>query len=96
MDYLYHVGDKVRIIEKFEPRRDYYMRSGPKANVAYHSTGSEVISARSIRQGQVVTILSIDSSYRYRIDEDKGGYSWTDEMFSGLAGQNECYCASLL
>lgn len=95
MDYKYTPGDRVRVIDMFESRRNYYMRSGPKANVAYHSPGSSVIPIRLDLQGKIVTIASIDSSHRYRINEDKKGYSWTDEMFSGLAG-NECYCDSLL
>lgn len=72
------------------------MRSGPKANVMYQDTGSEVVPPRSTRQGQIVTISSIDNFYRYRIAEDKGNHPWTDEMFSGLADQNECFCTSLL
>lgn len=95
MDYKYKPGDKVMVIEKFMPRKNYYMRSGPKADVAYHGTGAEVIPVRDRLQGQVVTISYTDSSHRYRINEDKEGYSWTDEMFSGLA-VDEFYCASLL
>lgn len=95
MDYKYTPGDRVRVIDMFESGRNYYMRSGPKANVVYHGTGSSVIPIRLGLQGKIVTIASIDSSHRYRINEDKEGYSWTDEMFSGLAG-NECYCDSLL
>lgn len=95
MDYKYKPGDRVRVIDMFESQRNYYMRSGPKANVVYHGTGPSVIPIRSNLQGKIVKIERVDSSYKYRINEDKGGYSWTDEMFSGLAGDG-CYCESLL
>lgn len=83
--FRYSPGDRVQVIPKFEPNTYYYMRSGEQANVERQGTGVRVIPDRLRLQGKIVTIDRITSSNRYRIKEDGGSNSWTDDMFVGPA-----------
>lgn len=83
--YRYSPGDLVQVILKFEPNTNYFMRSGEGANLERQGIGVRVIPDCLRLQGKIVTIDRITSSNRYRIKEDGGSNSWTDEMFIGLA-----------
>ena len=96
MDYLYKPGDRVVVINEIRENGDYYMRSGsqfPLANVICVSEST--IRARKSLEGTVVTILEYCRN-RYIIKETNQKILWTDDMFVGLANENECYCESLL
>lgn len=81
-DFLYKVGDRVRVRPDLEPGVFYSMVSGRS-----HCKTNTSISMRCLA-GNVCTISDIvksswgDHEYMYRIKEDGGVYSWTDEMFS--------------
>ena len=88
MDYKYKLGDRVRVIDKFEPGKNHYMSSGK----AILTIGVSLPTRRRLA-GKVVTI----SGYRldgYTIEESSKDTIWSDDMFVGLA--NPFTCRSLL
>ena len=88
MDYKYKLGDRVRVIDKFESGKNHYMSSG-KAIL----TIGVSLPTRKRLAGKVVTI----SGYRlngYIINESNEDTIWSDDMFVGLA--NPFTCRSLL
>lgn len=88
MDYKYKLGDRVRVIDKFEPGKNHYMSSGK--NIL--TIGVSLPTRRRLA-GKVVTI----SGYRlngYTIEESDKNTIWSDDMFVGLA--NPFTCRSLL
>ena len=83
-DYLYKVGDKVKIISNppgrsFEER--FPMKSGPWGE---YTTGPTMYDSMREMAGKVVTITAYVGGY-YEIKEDHGTYFWTDTMFEGKA-----------
>lgn len=91
--YRYKPGDRVRVIDKIEIGKTYYMHSGPYSDsVAGALTISTSFQKRKIFAGKVVTI----KGYRfgnYIVDEDPV-MPWSDDMFVGTA---KCFvCRSLL
>lgn len=88
MDYKYKLGDRVRVIDKFEPGKNHYMSSGKPI-----LTIGVSLPIRRRLAGKVVTI----SGYRldgYTIEESSKDTIWSDDMFVGLA--NPFTCRSLL
>ena len=83
-EYLYAVGDKVKIISNppgrsFEER--FPMKSGPWCK---DPTGPTMNDSMREMAGKVVTITNYFSGY-YKIKEDHESYFWTDTMFEGKA-----------
>lgn len=88
MDYKYKPGDRVHVIDKFEPGKIHYMSSGKSI-----LTIGVSLPTRKRLAGKVVTI----SGYRldgYTIEESSKDTIWSDDMFVGLA--NPFTCRSLL
>ena len=88
MDYKYKLGDRVRVINKFEPGKNHYMSSGK----SILTIGVSLPTRRHLA-GKVGTI----SGYRlngYTIEESNKDIIWSDDMFVGLA--NPFTCRSLL
>ena len=88
MDYKYKLGDRVRVIDKFEPGKIHYMSSGKSI-----LTIGVSLPTRKRLAGKIVTI----SGYRldgYTIEESNKDTIWSDDMFVGLA--NPFTCRSLL
>ena len=78
-EYLYAVGDKVKIISNppgrsFEER--FPMKSGPWGE---YTSGPTMNDSMREMAGKVVTI----SAYVGKIKEDHESYFWTDTMFKG-------------
>lgn len=74
---LYEIGDKVLVRSDFvKDKVDYYQYGSHHKNT--------VVPEMMNLKGQVVTIIA-NGSYGYGIKEDDGEWTWTDEMFSGLA-----------
>lgn len=88
MDYKYKPGDRVRVIDKFEPGGNHYMSSGKCI-----LTIGVSLPTRKRLAGKVVTI----SGYRldgYTIEESSKDTIWSDDMFVGMI--NHFTCRSLL
>ena len=81
-DFLYKVEDRVRVRPDLEQGVFYGMVSGDS-----HCKTNTSFAMREF-SGMVCTISDVEKSswgnheYVYRIKEDGGIYSWTDEMFS--------------
>lgn len=94
-EYLYNVGDVVRIRERLDYTKVYYMRSGP---MYCYSPGINEPMTR--RGGEIHTILGYTDCDCYHIDDGPnekdpcGNWSWTDEMLEPI--KYGCYCESLL
>lgn len=75
---LYRPGDKVRVREDLRPGVDYAVeRGGPECRA--HGNMFDY-------RGEVVTIYTLTSHYRYLIEElPSPVYKWTDDMFVGWA-----------
>lgn len=94
-EYLYKVGDIVRIRERLDYTKGYCMQSGP-------SDGYDPAISNSMikRGGEVHMILGYTACGCYHIDDDpnekdsRGNWSWADKMLEPVA--NGCYCESLL
>ena len=90
MSYRYKIGEAVLVRDDLEYGAFYDMRSGPylknNRNVAT-LTMSEL-------HGQLVHIKTYSSAGQYLVEE-ASGFGWTDDMFSGSAG-DVCHCKSLL
>lgn len=71
----YKVGDKVKVQANLERRPGYYMAGG---------CSNSVVTDMLCFHGKTVTIKEAYDT-GYRICEDNGDWTWTDEMFSGLA-----------
>lgn len=92
MEFKYKLGDRVRVVDKFIEGKEYRMLSGTDAGCITRVLWS--YDERAALAGSVVTITGYFIN-RYRIN-GRTGMEWTDEMFTGLADDNECYCDSLL
>ena len=93
MDYRYHVGDKVLVKSDLHevgftaPDSELYrMRSGPQEHGWVSCRKSNLQFA-----GKVVTIKTCDGGYHIEEAEDLW---FVDDMFEGLANENECVCNS--
>lgn len=97
MDYRYKPGDRVVVIDEIRESAEYYMRSGSKYPFATNviCVSESTIRTRKALEGTVVTILEYYRN-RYVIKETDKKILWTDDMFIGLANENECCCESLL
>lgn len=88
MEYRYKPGDRVRVIDKFEQGRNYFMSSGKRI-----LTIGASLPTRKRLAGKIVTI----SGYRldgYTIEESDMHIIWADDMFVDAA---KCLvCRSLL
>lgn len=79
-DYLYKVGDKVKIISN-PPRRPFEERFPMKSGPWYKDPiGPSMNDSMRKMAGKVVTISSYFNGY-YKIKEDNNAYFWTDTMF---------------
>lgn len=94
MDWRYKPGDKVRVIDHFVKEREYHMVSGPGRGC--FTTVKWSYEDRSRLADSIVTISGYYENQRYQIKETGCRMNWTDEMFVGLADENEYYCESLL
>lgn len=78
-DYLYKVGDKVKIIsnssEMFDRQR-FPMKSGCWS---VGDSGPTMNNTMREMAGEIATITATDGYYK--IAEDKGQFFWTDTMF---------------
>jgi hypothetical protein len=90
MDYRYKIGEAVLVRDDLNYRTFYNMRSGPYPKDNINIATLEM----SELHGQLVHIKAYTSAGQYLVKET-GSSKWTDDMFSGPAG-NECYCESLL
>ena len=90
MDYRYKIGEAVLVRDNLKYGAFYNMMSGP------YSKDKRTIATLEMSEfhGQLVHIKAYTSDGQYLVDETSG-FRWTDDMFSGSAG-NECYCKSLL
>lgn len=88
-EYLYKIGDIVKVRDDIDRNMYYYMRSGPKA-------GCEPGTVYHIGKynGSVHKIISYELGY-YQIDNDPDHLYWSDGMFEPMS-VNECICDSLL
>lgn len=93
-EYLYKIGDIVRIREGLDSNGTYRMISGPGAG-----RDPGINRYMTDRCGEIHTITSYTPSY-YRIDDEPdetheiGHYNWSDEMLE--LAKPECFCQSLL
>lgn len=90
MDYRYKIGEAVLVRDDLKYAAFYDMMSGP------YSKDNRNIATLGMSElhGQLVHIKAYTSTGQYLVKETSG-FRWTDDMFSGPAG-NECYCKSLL
>lgn len=86
--YRYKNGAEVTVRADLEKYKNYFMRSGYRANDAYKSATQRQVD----RAGKIVHIESKKDG-RYFIREDWGCDAWTDDMFDPIG---ECVCMSLL
>lgn len=92
-DTKYHVGDAVIVRPDLNLKTCYFMYSG-KADTPW-GTCSDVVTEDMMEfRGQAIKIEGLVDTIDGRKYKAKGRF-WTDDMFSGLSG-NECYCDSLL
>ena len=91
MEYRYKPEDAVFVRPDLKRGSFYWMRSGANENKQCNVTVSDMLNF----VGKMVHISGYSRNGSYRIKEDLGRWSWTDDMFVGLAG-DECYCESLL
>ena len=73
----YKVGDKVRVRDDIEVYREYKMEDSKE--LAW--INPEMLKFK----GEILTITEINQYGKYSVKEDNELWSWTDEMFSGLA-----------
>lgn len=100
MEWRYKPGDKVQVIGNIQEGMEYYMHSGPNVYSPTQNKYGIIVRSMTFKQrkmleGEIVTIKSRDSN-RYLIEETNERTFWTDDMFLGPAGQDECFCMSLL
>lgn len=94
-EYLYNIGDIVRIREGLDYTELYRMQSGPSDDYDPAINNSMIK-----RGGEIHTILDYTACDCYHIDDDpnekdfRGNWSWADEMLEPV--ENGCYCESLL
>lgn len=86
--YRYKNGEEVIVRADLDRDTRYYMRSGYRADEQYTMLSYN----QSQRLGKPVHIKTKRDG-RYFIEEDYGGYAWTDDMFED---PKECFCESLL
>lgn len=73
----YKVGDKVRVRDDIEVYREYKMEDSKE--LAW-------ITPEMLKfKGEILTITEINQYGKYSVKEDNELWSWTDEMFSGMA-----------
>lgn len=83
-EYLYAIGDKVKIISN-PPGRSFEERFPMKSGPWYKNpVGPSMNDSMREMAGKVVTISSYFSGY-YKIKEDHNAHFWTDTMFEGKA-----------
>ena len=69
----YNIGDKVFVREDLKVGKEY---------------GKDFfVSEMNFLKGEIVTITNI-VGYKYRLKEDSGKWSWTEEMFSGKVSKD--------
>lgn len=90
MDYKYKVGDAVIIRGDLNNRTEYYMRSGPHANIEWTVATNDMCE----RQNQMCHIKATIRGH-YILQEDPNEWDWTDDMFEDVSDK-ECFCTSLL
>lgn len=78
----YNVGDKVKV------RKDLEVGESYSGILFFHSMDKY--------KGKEMTIEWTSDADHYLLVEDDGGYSWIDEMFEGLAEEEEVYHAELM
>lgn len=94
-EYLYNVGDVVRIREGLDQNESYRMQSGPS-----DGRNPGINKSMTRRGGEVHMILGYTALGCYYIDDNPnakdshGNWSWADEMLEPV--ENGCYCESLL
>ena len=94
-EYLYKIGDIVRIRDGLDSNGTYRMKSGPMDG---YNPG--INNSMTKRGGEIHTILGYTDYDCYHIDDDPnkkdhyGNWNWTDEMLEPV--ENEFYCESLL
>lgn len=94
-EYLYKIGDVVKIREGLDYTKSYCMQSG-------HLEGYDpgIQNPMIKRGGEIHTIRGYTEYDCYHIDDDPnekdpyGDWIWTDEMLEPV--ENGCYCESLL
>lgn len=72
----FQIGDKVTVRSDLELNTTYGMEGNPYVDIAVN----EMVDFA----GKTVTIKEVDyhdGNLSYEIEEDKGAWSWTDEMF---------------
>jgi hypothetical protein len=85
MVFKYSVGDKVRVIPKYETFKIYKMES------SFHR-GWVMLDCMGEFCGKVVTIDAIDECDKcYHIKEMNEKLRWTDEMFEGLVEDKKVF-----
>lgn len=85
MNCRYQKGDKVIVRPDLDVLKTYRMASGPKKGMIYYY----VVDSMTEQSGKTFTIKDVDEDGKgYRLEEYP--YSWTDEMFSGLAKPFSC------
>ncbi len=72
----YEVDDRVLVRKDLQEDTPYYMEDKSASDV--------VVDTMFDLMGKPVTIIGFDG-IEYIVDEDTGGYGWTDEMFEGYA-----------
>lgn len=99
MDFKYKPGDQVQVqANAFYKDDKYHMSSGPLTDKLAENTvtiSERTIDIRNSLLGKIVTIEGYAFN-RYVIKECRHTVLWTDDMFIGLANENECCCESLL
>lgn len=92
MGFKYNLGDKVEVIDEFVIGKEYRMLSGTNEGCS-----TRVLWSYDERSALTGTVAVITGYYgdRYLVN-GIGSMEWTDEMFVGLADDNECHCNSLL
>ncbi len=94
-EYLYKVGDVVRIREGLDSNGTYRMKSGPMDG--YDPGINDPMTKRG---GEIHTILGYTDTECYHINDDpnekdhRGNWTWADEMLEPV--EYGCYCESLL
>lgn len=94
-EYLYKIGDIVKIREGLDSNGTYRMKSGPMGGY-----GPGINKSMTRRGGEIHMILGYTNCNCYHIDDDPNGkdscgdWNWADEMLEPV--ENECCCESLL
>lgn len=90
--YKYANGQAVRVKDNIEPWTNYFMKSGPKPDIAYASSGGKYNRSPCTFCGEIVHI-SHKANGCYKIMEDDKENYYTDEMLEPI---KPFFCKSLL